>query len=448
MGRTYRNRCRNRKHKNVDKDNDNHNNYIILQKFLLAKGWKNETNLKIGRFERMGRGIYSKTKLEENLIEIPFDCLVSIFTLESDLNFKRMFDENKFEFFKNEISFQGLLALYLSYQKTLGDSSEWHPYIQTLPISFSNPYFCEKLELHFLPEAILEKIVEQNSLIKKNYANLMEILKNGPRTLISLDLFKWSYFVCNTRSVYLNSSAIRSLISNEFFKTILSDSQNMALAPFLDFFNHSPEITTISKLSQNESQIERNAEKIKSKEASLFYQLSSEILWKKRQQIFINYGNFNNTKLFLEYGFFVPGNSCDFLEFSLNDINNYIKSHSEHKFLLIPKHKYKFIKEHELENQIYVDLQDGLSHNFQAILAILLIPSNVYNLTEVAFGEDIGIDTIKDFAIEILDLKKLEYQKLGESLKKIDGLSESGKICVEYYQECCRFIDKVLKIFN
>jgi hypothetical protein len=151
--------------------------------------------------------------------------------------------------------------------------------------------------------------------------------------------------------------------------------------------------------------------------------------------------------LLLEYGFFIPGNPSDFLEFSMNDINCYIKDHPELKFLVIPKHKYKFIRDHQLDQQITVDLIDGLSHNFQAVLAILLIPTNLYNLTQVAFGDALDFQDIRGFANELLKQKSSEYQKLSISLRNFKELSESGNVCANYFIECSKFIDRVLANF-
>lgn len=443
MGRTHR--CRKRRKLKIDKaDNRNYND---LQKYLSARGWQNATNLKIGNFDNMGCGIYSKLNLEGLLIELPVDCLMSYYNIESDLDFKNLFNESKLEESRNEISFQSLLAFYLSYHKLM-ESPDWLHYLKSLPETFSNPYFCKKTELHFLDDLILEKIVEQNDLIKKNLQKLVDLLKVEHKDLINIETFKWCYFACNTRSVYLNASALNPMIFNKFFKKILSDLPNMGLAPFLDYFNHSSDVVTRSQLSCHENFIEKNLEQIKSKEISLTYQLYSDNSWEKGQQIFINYGSYNNTKLLIEYGFFVPNNNKNFLDFSLNDINSYIKRHPEYKFWVIPKHKYKFIKDHDLDQQIYIDLTDGLSHNFQAILAILLIPSNLYNLTQVAFGDDINFQDIKQFSVEILNAKITEYGKLTKSLEKINELSESGRVCSDYYRECCGFIEKVLDFLD
>lgn len=443
MGRTRRER---RKCQITDKSQtvNGQIDIVNLYKFLSSKGWRNESQLKVAKFSEFGRGLYSKVvvRADDILLELPINSLISYQTLENDLEFLDIFDEEKFEGAKSEIIFQCLLAFYLCHQK-LKEESEWEAYIKSLPESFSHPYFCSKLELQYLPDYILQKIVEQNGLIKTQYQKLMALLHVDLG--ISLDLFKWAFFVCNSRSVYIKGKILEALITENHFRDLIKDLPNMALAPFLDFFNHSDDAKVTSQLSHAESAIQRNAEKIKTGEVQLTYQIYTQEQIRKRQQIFINYGALNNTKLLIEYGFFLPNHKSDFLEFSLNDINSYIKSHLEHRLLLIPRHKYKFIQDHDLDNQLYIDLIDGISHNFQAILAMLLVQENLYNLTEVAFGDAIQFVGIQKYAVEIIERRRSEYELFIKGLKQLESLSDGGKVCLAHFQSCITFTEKVLE---
>lgn len=47
--------------------------------------------------------------------------------------------------------------------------------------------------------------------------------------------FRWAWYVVNTRSVYFDAGKSEYLCAEE--------PDNMALAPFLDLLNHSPEVT-------------------------------------------------------------------------------------------------------------------------------------------------------------------------------------------------------------
>ena len=373
--------------------------------------------------------------------------MITHLTLENDRDFVEIFDTNELEAAKSVVTFQALLSLYLQHQKIRNEESEWLPYLRTLNEDFSTPYFCKKSELYHLPEYLLEMIVEQNEIIKKSFQDVMKLVKAELKESYTLDMFKWAFFICNSRSVYINGKMLEPLVDEMRFKDALNDPANMALAPLLDLINHTETAACKCQLTHSERFIEQNVEKIKSGEVLLSYQLYTLDNIKKYDQIFINYGTYNNTKLLLEYGFIIPGNVTDFLEFTIEDVNSYIRSHLELRTLEIPKHKYKFIRDHDLDQQMYIDINDGINHSFQAVLGILLVPKNIYNLTQVAFGDDLKAEDIRHHAIEIVKKKKLDFANLHEGLSKQDDLSGSGKACLEYFLEATRLIDKVLDVF-
>lgn len=445
MGRTkrYRNAHKSRQNSKADQQPPPHVHHD-LYKFLASRGWRNDSFLTVGTFESTGRGLYAKRDLltDDVIIELPIECMINILTIENDEHFSKLFNSELFDKFTAKLSFQALLAFYLCYQKTLGENSPWVAYIRTLPDSFSSPYFCKKSELYHLPDHLLKMIVDQNSLIKSQFELLTKLINDAG--ILTLDSFKWAYFVCNSRSVFINSKALEPLVDSQMFKELLSDDPNMALAPMLDLLNHSDRVQSQCQLSHAAAFIENNVHKFKLRECILSYQLIAKNFSKKYDQIFINYGNHNNTKLLHEYGFIVQNNQADFLEFSLDDVNNYIKNHSELKHMVVPKHKYKFIRDHNLDSQLYIDINDGLNHNFKAILAILLLPQNLYNLTQVAFGDELDFNDVKTYAEQIIVNKKMELKNLYELLSNEENLSQSASMCLEYFKESIEIINRVL----
>lgn len=452
MGRTRRYRKICKRQRIINQELPSSEIHHDLCKFLRSVGWKNENKLTVSAFQTGGRGIYAKQDLKEEdlIIELPYQCLISYYTIATDVEFCDLFDDNCLDAAKASISFQSLLAFYLAYQMTLNEESQWIAYIRTLPKDFSMPYFCKKSELYHLPEHILHKIVEQNNAIKSNFQRLTAMLKKDEREKFTLDAFKWTYFVCNSRSVYINSKCLEPLAEEReqqqhfLLKKLLSDEANMALAPILDLLNHSDEAKTRCQLSHSEGFIRDNVDKISCESEKLSYMLYTLSATKKYDQLFISYGTHNNTKLLLEYGFILPNNRVDFLEFTLEDVNNYIKSHVKLQEMSIPKHKYKFIRDHDLDQHMYIDASDGLNHNFKAILAILLLPYNMYNLTQVAFGDDLNFEDIKEHAEEIIRRKKLDLEKSIEGLRSETEISESATMCIEYFIESQKLVDKVL----
>ncbi|KAG5678099.1 hypothetical protein PVAND_007801 [Polypedilum vanderplanki] len=457
MGRTRRYRESRKRQRIVNQQllpSDIHHN---LYKFLAKNGWKNENKLTVSAFQLTGRGLKAKQDLLENdlIIELPYECLISFYTIATDTAFYSLFDEERLDNAKSSISFQSLLAFYLCYQISLCNESKWLVYIRTLPEDFSMPYFCKKTELYHLPENILMKVVEQNNVIKSNFERLMYLLDDNEKHKFKLDIFKWSYFVCNSRSVYINSKILEPLVEYQgtsetarVLKELLNDEASMALAPLLDLLNHSDKVKTQCQLSHAQGFIKDNADNIINGRVRLSYLLHTLSACKKYEEIFISYGTHNNTKLLLEYGFILPNNQMDFLEFTLDDVNKYIKSHHELRLMNIPKHKYKFIRDHELDQQMYIDVNDGLNHTFQAVIAILLLPQNLYNLTQVAFGDDLNFNDIRKHAVEIMKMKRVELEKIMRGLENELELSKSADTCLEYFKESQKLIDKVLEFIQ
>lgn len=450
MGRTFRYRKSRKSQRNLLKDQQpSPRIHHDLYKFLVARGWRNENCLTVSTFKDTGRGLYAKRDLVEHevLIELPIECMISVITLENDEKFIELFEAEKFDDYKMQMSFHALLAFYLSFHKGLDEESQWSSYIKTLPDTFTTPYFCKKAELYYLPDHLLRMVVDQNNSIKNQCEVLRKLLKKEFEHSFNLDTFKWAYFAVNSRSVFVNWKSLEPLVELSLFKDLLIDEPKMALAPMLDLLNHSDRVKSNCQLSHADAFIEANVEKFKSKECKLTYQLTTSV-FNKYEQVFINYGTHNNTKLLLEYGFIIFDNQMDFLEFTLDDINNYIKTHEELRLMTVPKHKYKFIRDHGLDNELYIDTNDGLNHNFQAILSILLLPQNLYNLTQVAFGDDLNFDDVKHHAIKIVEKKKNEITTLHDGLIKLEDLSESALMCLKYYDESIKLINKVLMILS
>lgn len=82
------------------------------------------------------------------------------------------------------------------------------------------------------------------------------------------------------------------------------DINSLALAPFLDMFNHS-----------NDADVEVNID-IKNNA----YILKTLRSYKKYDQVFIKYGSHSSHKLLLEYGFTLSRNPNDFVKFSYDEI--------------------------------------------------------------------------------------------------------------------------------
>lgn len=419
--------------------------HVELYRFMCNLGWENQAELRISDFPGTGKGLYSKRQIVagDTIVRLPFDALISLKNIEEDETFKGRFDELVTEeFSKGDIQFQALLAYYLCYI-CLEQESGYSAYLKSLPKEFTTPYFCSKQEMACLPDTILKKMVEQNTIIKANFSKLDCALRKDSSELVSLEQFKWAYFVVNTRSVYLDPRYVKVFLKGRkcTFMEKLSDEPNMALAPFLDFLNHDSGAKTTSLLSLSCKVVEKRLSK--NQPIELFYELISEVPFAPYSQIFISYGVYNNAKLLTEYGFFLPNNHQEYIEISLQDINAFIKHDPELRPLKIHREKYCFIAEHHLEEQLFFVPGDLLSHNLAVCLTILFVEQNIYQLRTIAFGEIPSLEPIRELATRLIDYKLKEYQTLCTGLASLSEQSSSGRICHAYLDECIKFLNKI-----
>uniref|UniRef100_A0A0R3W2D5 SET domain-containing protein n=1 Tax=Taenia asiatica TaxID=60517 RepID=A0A0R3W2D5_TAEAS len=96
--------------------------------------------------------------------------------------------------------------------------------------------------------------------------------------------FAWAWSVVNSRCVYVN---LRLWGGN--------NNENIAIIPFFDFFNHSPDVSVGIEVTDGVLKVKTDSS----------YQIG--------EQVFINYGKHDNLFLLCEYGFCIPGgkNPCD-----------------------------------------------------------------------------------------------------------------------------------------
>lgn len=431
-------------------------NHIALVKWLKSTGWSNETKLKTGDFAITGRGVYSKININANdpLIELPFACLITLATIDDDLEFKNIFRESIDQLTavksSGEIAFQCLLALYLVYLK---HHKKFVEYIDSIPTDFTTPFFCSKQELMVLPDVIFQEVFDQNSEIKLNYGKFASVLNdklcscdcgNNLSVVFNLDSFKWAYFVVNSRSVYIDDKAMKQVTSSSNLLKILSNKPNIALAPFLDLINHSDKVPeTKPQLSIPLSAMSQSSK------PKLTYQIYTNTNIKKNQQIFISYGTLDNTTLLSDYGFTIPNNQHDRITFTFNEMSDFYKaakvSHPN------ANQKFKFIRENRLSEEMFVNRTDGYSHNLMIVLTVLFVHVEHFSnlLSQVAFGDVPPFEPIAQAANDLIEFKRKQFvtnRDALENLRNAGELTESGRFAVEYVNECICLLDDVNKM--
>ncbi|XP_017100435.2 SET domain-containing protein 4 [Drosophila bipectinata] len=440
MGRTQRKR-RQRANQQSSEDRSSLRDLYVQ---LHSQGWQNETHLSVKSYPQTGRGLCSKTdtfSAEDELIRLPINSLISIATLESDEDFKDLFNKDLFDT-DARISFQALVACYLMHQKHLMDcsqSSNYAAYLDTLPRSYTTPYFCCIPELQCLPEALLERTVSQNRQIKGYYEIIKGLVgfhkcnccgQSYCQDIWTLAEYRLAYFAVNTRSVYLSSRFLKKPSSH--FQGLISGDTNLALAPFLDLFNHSDSVQTTAEIHGQHYVV--TLKDLPSPKTNLY------------DQLFISYGALPNFKLLTEYGFWLERNAHDYFEFSILDIEHLIKQNKKLSTETYHRNIFKFIKEHNLGDQMFVHLEDGCSHNLRVVLHLIFKQQSYFPniLNQIAFGD---VDQFQDVQPELNYLvahKIVEYGVFVAELDKLPRLTESGSVARSYLLECIRY----LKVFQ
>lgn len=455
MGRTLRLRKRQTSSDSLTNLSGNPK-HIALVKWLKSTGWSNETKLKTGDFAITGRGVYSKINIDASdpLIELPFSCLITLATIDDDLEFKNIFSESIEQLTTGrttgEIAFQCLLALYLVYLK---HHKKFVEYIDSIPTEFTTPFFCSKEELMVLPDVIFQEVFDQNNEIKLNYGKFASVLNDklcscdcgdNLSVVFNLNSFKWAYFVVNSRSVYIDDKALRKISASSKLFKILSNKPNIALAPFLDLINHSDKVPeTKPQLSIPLSALSQSSK------LELTYQIYTNTNIKKNQQIFISYGTLDNTTLLSDYGFTIPNNQHDRITFTFNEMSEFYKASK----ISQPNanQKFKFMRENRLTEEMFVNRADGFSHNLMVVLTVLFVQMEHFSnlLSQVAFGDVPPFEPIEQFARQLIEFKRKQFvknQEALENLRNLGVLTESGRFAAEYISECISLLDDVNKL--
>lgn len=424
MGRTLRKR-RQKKKLNFAKLSDNiEESLIFLKSWLLSENCLSIHHLIPEYFPFTGRGLKTLKRIESNevLIQLPFQLLITTDVLLQS-NIRILFVDNITDSFTPHC----MLATFLVYEAHLDIKSKWYLYLKTLPQSFTNPDFCSNKEKRMLPSFILDSLNQAHKL-ESNFSLLMKAVKHLNVTnnfcfhcnfhlqeIITFTKFKWAYYVVNTRAVYIDTKLLRQ--QNVFN---IKQPNNLALAPFLDLFNH--DINTTVKVS------------VVTNDQNQFYQIVTLKPFDKESQVFINYGAHNSLKLYIDYGFFIPCNSLDEIYFDILEIQ---------KCFDISKTKLDFI----LLNSFHKNMsftRDGLNYNAIVTLFILgtelekkcwkmKIYSETFNSHELCFINKLGLS--------ILNLKKTEYTCALNNMTNLKSKSQSFSIAID-------LVDEYINILN
>ena len=184
-------------------------------------------------------------------------------------------------------------------------------------------------------------------LVQKQYEESKKILIQT-----NFQTFAWAWFTVNTRGVYFSDGH-----------------DNLALAPYLDMFNHNANVQVEIEIKDDK-----------------YYLVKSLQNWPKNGQVFINYGPHDNTKLYVEYGFVLQDHPYDSVPLSLKDILDF-KPYNEDDECF--DEKIQFIHDHHLADNLKIFGDDELvSWPVLACLHILDEP-NFHQLKSKVFEKEL-----------------------------------------------------------
>lgn len=422
-GRTYRKRLVSRTA--TSKSSTNGNPEIIdLQKWAKVVGYVIRKKIKLTEFSNTGRGVMALENVvkDDVLMQVPFKAIITLFTLESDVDFMDIFFNPDS---KNDDKFccQELLAFYLIYLKLdIKNHQFWASYLNSLPEKFDTPYFHE-VPSDLLDDRICSIVSLQKEKIHRSYKSFKNILNRLLKTenshfveSFTLNLYEWAYFVVNTRCVYIEPDIISEICTlknackQNSFLSCISDEPSLGLIPYLDMYNHSSAAKTSAVLKLPKS--------INCNEPNLHFELATLSNFKKYEEIFISYGSHCNVKLFTEYGFSIPNNPFSNLALDFDDVCKFIKGNA----LSISKEKYNFIMQHKLNRDLFIT-SEGFNFNFTRLLFILTndyktewnmkIFSNKFNEIEHEKIDELGKKMLYEKKMYFLNkLKKIDQSKL------------------------------------
>ncbi|KAL0137058.1 hypothetical protein V8B55DRAFT_1545116 [Mucor lusitanicus] len=214
-----------------------------------------KSKLTLANFTNTGRGMMATDDIDagEVIVSVPRKFLI---TNESVI---KTYGSN------HALSSHQLLALHLVVLKR-DKQSWWKAYTDLLPIHFNTmPVKYTQVLVDHLPTALKEEVLQQKENIHSDYLACVAYLKTHPDILDSLqpEDYEWAWLCVNTRCIHMTKM------------DHTTKGGNIALAPMLDFLNHTTEA--------------------------------------RGEQVYINYGPHDNLAMLKEYGFVLSQNCYNFV---------------------------------------------------------------------------------------------------------------------------------------
>ena len=303
------------------------------------------------------------------------------------------------------------LCIFLIYHYRLNTLSQYKPYIDVLPTSYTCIQWLKQHHIHQLSQIANIDIDTYNSHVSKHYIDLINEWKHINRYIalcngihfdyttkctvlplsytdtntiinlqsarvynlqnvwsapITLTEYQWAYSTVGTRSCYLPSN--RSSSNGEYI-----------LVPFLDMLNHSNTISTLPYYNHTDQ----------------CYQLylygnthqpnnPDQLHYNTGDELYISYGAHDNLLLIERYGFCVPNNPHDYVRLNICQLNIILQSMNTQYHLndmsiniLQQCGLSELIENNDYEFKLYtVDDNNSIAWNFYTYIQVIAVQHN------------------------------------------------------------------------
>ncbi|XP_036401715.1 SET domain-containing protein 4 [Megalops cyprinoides] len=324
--------------------------YVELRKWLKEGGF-NSKSLIPALFSDTGRGLMTTKSIQAGdlLISLPENCLLTTASVLSSYMGEYV------KRWKPSVSPLLALCAFLISERHLAMGSQWKPYVDVLPKTYTCPVYFPDDVISLLPRGLRRKALDQRDEVAKLHSSslgffrsLQPLFRQPVESIFTHDALRWAWCSVNTRTVYMEHPQSPHLSRER---------DVYALAPYLDLLNHCPEVQVEAGFSQ----------------VTRCYEIRSVQGCKKYQQAFICYGPHDNQRLLLEYGFVAPDNPHSVVYVDPGDLQVCL-SGADKQFA----QKLLFLKQHDfLVNLTFGP--EGPSWRLMTVLRLLSLQPDQYS---------------------------------------------------------------------
>lgn len=327
-----------------------------------------------------------------------------------------------------------VFCVFLVLERHRAPLSEWFPYIDVLPTTYTCPAYFSDDVMNVLPNAVRGRALEQRTSVQELHSSNQPFFRSlGPlvdsvEEVFTFEALRWAWCTVNTRSVFMPHSPC----------PFLSGQDTCALAPFLDLLNHRPDVQVSAQFNS----------------ARGCYEIHSVSGIDRYGQAFINYGSHDSQRLLLEYGFVAPNNPHSVVYIDTDCLRKVLQGDSS------LEQKMKFLGENELLSNLTIS-SEGPGWRLMTAVRVLSLPHMQQGQWKaVLLGQSIGEEreqwcgrTIRTLCVHALQDTDSALEKISQMLLQCEApQTEQLGVVMALRQEersilrnCLDFLDSVDK---